>query len=67
MIGFASSAMAEKYDKKVFCFGSIEGMFNPKVYKNIYSLRQRSKGSGVVFLEKLRELENLSIAEANSG
>ena len=67
VIGFASSAMAEKYNKKVFCFGSIKGIFNPKVYKNIYSLKQRSKGNKVVFLEKLRQLENLSIKEANSG
>ncbi len=61
IIGFSSSAMAEKYDKKVYCFGSIKESFNPSVYGNINSLRQRSKGNNIVFIETLRELENLSI------
>jgi hypothetical protein len=61
VIGFSSSAMAENYDKKVYCFGSIKESFNSSVYGNINSLRQRSKGNNIVFIETLRELENLSI------
>ena len=61
MIGFSSSAMAEKYNKRVYCFGSIEETFYSGVYGNINSLKQRSKGNDVIFLETLEELENLSI------
>ncbi len=63
VMGFSSSAMAEKYNKKVYCFGSIKESFNSSVYANINSLKQRSKGNHVVFLETLQELENLSIVD----
>jgi hypothetical protein len=53
--------MAENYSKKVFCFGSIKESFNSKEYENIDSLKQMSRGNHVVFLETLKELENLSI------
>jgi hypothetical protein len=61
VIGFSSSTMSENYGKKVYCFGSIKESFNSSVYGNINSLKQRSNGNHVVFLETLRELENLSI------
>ncbi len=61
VIGFSSSAMAEKYNKRVYCFGSIKETFYSGVYGNINSLKQRSKGNDVIFLETLEELENLSI------
>jgi hypothetical protein len=61
IIGFSSSSMAENYDKPVFCFGSINDLFNSSVYGNINSLRQRSVNSDfIIFLEERIDLENLS-------
>tara|TARA_B110001450_G_C17632269_1_gene485726 strand:+ start:369 stop:1457 length:1089 start_codon:yes stop_codon:yes gene_type:complete len=61
VIGFSSSAMAENYGKRVYCFGSIKESFNHSVDKHINSLKQRSVGSDVVFLKKLMDLENLRV------
>ena len=60
LLGFSSSSMAEDYGKPVYCFGSIKDLFSHRVDGNIKSLRQRSTGNeSVVFLDEIRELENL--------
>ena len=61
IIGFSSSSMAENYNKPVYCFGSIKNLFNPSVYGNINSLRERSYGNkSCIFLKSSLDLENLT-------
>ena len=62
IIGFASSSMAQNYQKPTYVFSSIKNLFKPNVYGNVNSLRQRSStNSNCIFLEDLEELENLKI------
>ena len=63
IIGFASSSMAQDYDKPVYSFGSLKNIFNPIVYGNINSLRQRSAdNNNCIFLGDIQELENLEVS-----
>jgi len=67
IIGFASSSMAQNYDKPVYVFSSIRNLFNPNVYGNVNSLRQRSSDNkNCIFLENIQELENLEVQYLNS-
>jgi hypothetical protein len=67
IIGFASSSMAQNYDKPVYVFSSLKKLFNPNVYGNVNSLRQRSSGNkNCIYLENLQELENLEVQLPNS-